>query len=318
MSAFESWGRLPKVNQKIRHFGWSWEKIAPEAGERLLPHGLGRSYGDSCLNDGGTLLSTRTLNNFISFDHASGIVRCEAGVSIEDLLQVCVLHGWFVPVSPGTRFVTLGGAVANDVHGKNHHRAGTFGRHVRAFGLLRSNGECFICSAHSEPDLFAATIGGLGLTGLILWVELQLIPIAGPNIFMESIKFSGLDEFFDISSASDTESEYTVAWLDCVARGNSFARGVFMRGNFAPAELQKHQQPRRKSPLAVPFCSFSSSCSCSPGTKRYLRAKPLYAVVKVGSGFLSTEWSSFLSSTAWSGWTSPSKKLKLAAPAKTG
>lgn len=252
MSSFDSWGRFPKVTQKIRPFSWGWEQLAVGPGETVLPQGLARSYGDSCLNDNGTILSTRNLDHFISFDTESGVVRCEGGVSLDSLLSVCVPRGWFIPVSPGTRFVTLGGAVANDVHGKNHHRAGTFGRHVRSFCLLRSNGERLICSPTSEPQLFSATIAGLGLTGLILWVELQLIKIAGPSIKMESIKFSGLDEFFSISSSSDSESEYTVAWLDCLARGESFARGIFMRGNFAPPEEQAPGSAPLKLPLAVP------------------------------------------------------------------
>lgn len=249
MAKFESWGRYPKVQQNVFHFDWSWQRL-PEGQGTLLPYGLGRSYGDACLNDGGTIVSTRNLDHFISFDTGSGVVRCEAGLSLDSLLSVIVPRGWFVPVTPGTRYVTLGGAVANDVHGKNHHRAGTFGRHVRAFGLLRSNGERLVCSPDSNPELFAATIAGLGLTGLIVWVELQLIRIDSPLIDMHSIKFQGLEEFFAISKESDKDSEYTVAWLDCVSTGSDFARGIFMKGNFSTVPGSAR---RTKLPLVVPI-----------------------------------------------------------------
>ena len=143
-----------------------------------LPVGLGRSYGDSCLNSA-EVICTQQLNRIISFDDQSGILRAESGLNFKDLLNLTLPRGWFLPVSPGTKFVTLGGAVANDVHGKNHHVGGTFGRHVKQFELLRSTGERIICSPNCNTDLFSATIGGLGLTGLMTWVEIQLKPVNG-------------------------------------------------------------------------------------------------------------------------------------------
>lgn len=252
MSAFESWGRFPRASQSIQPFRWPWQGIIRPPGRTLLPYGLGRSYGDSCLNDGGELLSTRELNRFISFDQESGVIRCEAGVSLDALHQATVPRGWFVPVTPGTRFVTLGGAVANDVHGKNHHRAGTLGRHVRSFGLLRSDGQRLVCSPQENQEVFAATIGGLGLTGLIVWVEIQLIRIANPYIDMHSTKFSNLEEFFVLSKESDSDSEYTVAWLDCVASGADFGRGIFMKGNFCGPDAALPTK-RRSLRLRMPF-----------------------------------------------------------------
>ena len=145
-----------------------------------MPYGLGRSYGDSCLNEGGTLLGTRGLSRFIAFDAANGLLQCEAGVSLAQVLQLIVPRGWFLPVTPGTKHVTLGGAVANDIHGKNHHGAGTLGRYVRRLELLRSDGSRRVCSPSQNAALFAATVGGLGLTGLITWVELGLRPIHNP------------------------------------------------------------------------------------------------------------------------------------------
>lgn len=159
-----------------------------------------------------------------------------------------VPRGWFLPVTPGTKFVTLGGAIANDIHGKNHHKAGTFGRHVLSFGLLRSDGVHRTCSLHENQDLFAATVGGLGLTGLITWVELQLAPIKSPYIDSRTTKFRNLEEFFDISAENDKLFDYSVSWVDCTSEGNNLGRGLFMAGNFS------QQTKNKKAPsLALPF-----------------------------------------------------------------
>ncbi|MGH7448375.1 MAG: FAD-binding oxidoreductase, partial [Longimicrobiales bacterium] len=167
--AYESWGRWPRR----RHAGvvtLDWSCAPPDLGAidgPLLAYGLGRSYGDVCLNEGGVLLDTKRMCRIIQFDRESGLLHCDAGLSLSDLLDVVVPHGWFPPVTPGTRHITIGGAIANDVHGKNHHWAGTFGCHVLRLELLRSDGRRLWCSPAENADLFAATIGGLGLTGLI-------------------------------------------------------------------------------------------------------------------------------------------------------
>ena len=140
-------------------------------GSSLLPYGLGRSYGDSCLNAGRDLIDCRRLNRILGFDQSTGMVRCEGGVSLSDLIDLFLPKGWFLPVTPGTRFVTVGGAIANDVHGKNHHRAGSFGAHVRQIGLHRSEDGLVVCNAEDNPNMLRATIGGLGLTGVIAWAE---------------------------------------------------------------------------------------------------------------------------------------------------
>ncbi len=147
----------------------------PETTVLFLPFGNGRSYGDSCLNHNETLVLTRKLNHFISFDPSSGILCCESGLLLSEILRLIIPQGWFLPVTPGTKLVTLGGAIANDVHGKNHHNAGTFGCHVIEFELLRSDKGRLICSPRSNKDLFSATIGGLGLTGIITWAKLRLL-----------------------------------------------------------------------------------------------------------------------------------------------
>lgn len=226
-SQFQSWGRYPRVEQTVVTRDWRDEPLPIVEGS-LLPRGLGRSYGDSCLNEGNTLIATRGMNRLIGFDAATGIVRCESGVTLDELLEHSVPRGWFPPVTPGTRFVTIGGAVANDVHGKNHHACGSFGNFVRELELVRSNGSRRICSAEREPELFAATIGGLGLTGIIDWVEFQMKPIRNRSIDVETIRMGGLDEFFALSSESERDFEYLVAWIDTVG---SPGRGLFMRGN---------------------------------------------------------------------------------------
>src|SRR2546421_5300491 len=254
-----SWGRYPKVkHSQVQSIYWRNElpDIAQLKGT-ALPFAYGRSYGDSCLNEGGISLDVSHLQRFISFDEKTGLLRCEAGISLAEILEVLVPRGRFLPVSPGTKFVSVGGAIANDIHGKNHHRSGTFGCHVTCFELLRSNGERLLCSPNQHSDLFRATIGGLGLTGVILWAEFRLKPIANSFISMERIRYSSLAEFMDISTESDTDFEYTVAWVDCLASGRQLGRGLFMRGNHDRSERYTSKQRREKIAFTVP-CDFPS------------------------------------------------------------
>ncbi|MGI9291808.1 MAG: FAD-binding oxidoreductase [Gammaproteobacteria bacterium] len=260
---YTSWGRYPRIQQQGRELAWRSDSLpqALEGTESILPYGNGRSYGDVCLNRGGTVLGTRSLNRFISFDPEIGVLRCEAGVLLAELLRLSVPAGWFLPVSPGTRYVTVGGAVANDVHGKNHHHAGTFGRYVRAFSLWRSDGGRMLCTPEENTDMFNATIGGLGLTGLISWVELQLRPINGPLLKEESLKFANLDEFFRLSEASDEDFEYTVAWVDCASKGDALGRGLFARANHidkVPDKVVVDNGPSFSVPVEPPFSLINS------------------------------------------------------------
>lgn len=221
--------------------------------EPVLAYGRGRSYGDVCLNDGGILLDTRSLSRFISFDAERGVLHCEAGVTLGEILELAVPRGWFLPVLPGTQFVSIAGAVANDIHGKNHHRAGCFGRFVRSLKLVRSSGERLLCSPQQNAGLFAATIGGLGLTGLILSVEIQLKRVSGPYLEVERIRFEDLDEFFQLTAESDRDYEYTVAWVDSLARRQRLGRGVFIRGNHADRPPSPHPPPPSHRRLGIPF-----------------------------------------------------------------
>jgi FAD/FMN-containing dehydrogenase len=232
MAELQSWGRYPRTRQAVRPVFWRHENPFAGAGP-YLAYGLGRSYGDSCLNDGGTLLATSRLDRFIAFDRKAGLLACEAGVSLEAILALAVPLGWFPPVVPGTKHVTVGGAIANDVHGKNHHRAGTFGCHVEELELLRSSGERVVCSPRERPELFAATVGGLGLTGLILAATIRLRPVTTERVVAESIALRDLAEFLEVSRASDAEHEYTVAWVDCLASGRRLGRGILHRGDHA-------------------------------------------------------------------------------------
>ncbi len=246
MTNYQSWGCYPKASpHHVEPIYWPQDLPNLNSWDRpVLPYGYGRSYGDSCLNNDGVLLSTRTMNRFLGFDRSTGILRCESGVSLQEILRLFVPKGWFLPVTPGTQMVSIGGAIANDVHGKNHHRAGTFGCHVYGVELLRSNGEHVYCSLSQHPEMFRATIGGLGLTGLILWAEIQLKPINGPWICAERIKFRTLEEFFSLSADSEPNFEYTVAWIDCLAPRRQLGRGIFIRGNH-----QNNPSPSRPFPF---------------------------------------------------------------------
>ncbi|MET4676127.1 MULTISPECIES: FAD-binding oxidoreductase [unclassified Luteibacter] len=249
--AGRSWGRYPVTTEKVIALSDRHAPLPPST-LPVLPLGNARSYGDSCLNDGGVLLAARGLDHFIAFDPATGVLTCEAGVLFADILDLVVPQGWFLPVTPGTRFVTVGGAIANDVHGKNHHRAGTFGHHVLAFELLRTDGSRRVCSPTENADWFAATVGGLGLTGVITRATIQLRRIAGPWMSTESHRFESLAGFFDLSQASDRDYEYTVSWIDCAAKGKALGRGLFSRANHAPSRPDQRPAPSSRR-LAMPI-----------------------------------------------------------------
>nr|AYM53433.1 FAD-dependent dehydrogenase [Melittangium lichenicola] len=251
-----SWGRYPRVSGQREHpLTWTGEPLpAPPPGGSLLPRGQGRSYGDACLNADGTLLTTARLDRFLDFDPATGVLRCEAGVTLDAILRLVTGQGWFLPVVPGTRFVSVGGAIANDVHGKNHVRAGTFGRHVRRFELVRSDGSRRVCSLEEHRDWFEASVGGLGLTGLITWAELQLRRVNNPYLLQETVAFSRLEDFLTLARESSRDFEYTVAWVDSLARGRHLGRGLFHRAHHAPPRFDAPPRaPADRAGLAVPF-----------------------------------------------------------------
>ncbi|BAL22919.1 FAD-binding oxidoreductase [Azoarcus sp. KH32C] len=258
-----SWGNYPDFPQTP--FACHWRSELPDQLASLraesgstLPYGMGRSYGDSCLAASDHVLHMRPLDRFISADWSAGILSAEAGVTLEEILAVAIPRGWFLPVTPGTKYVTLGGVIANDVHGKNHHRKGTFGRHVRRFGLLRSDVGRLTCSAVEQPEFFAATIGGLGLTGVIEWAEIQLMRIGASRIRSLTQRFNTLDEFFALSSELDARHEFCVSWIDCSATGSTIGRGIYTAGDFSDEGPLATESPQKRSiPLTPPIPLFN-------------------------------------------------------------
>jgi FAD/FMN-containing dehydrogenase len=243
------WGRVRRARQRVVEVR---DRAAPlPRAASMLPRGLGRSYGDVCLNEGGVLLDTRGLDRFITFDEERGVLRCESGVRIADVIALALPRGWFPAVTPGTQFVTVGGAIANDVHGKNHHRDGSFGHHVEAFELLRSDGSRLTCSATENAGLFRATIGGLGLTGLVTWADLRLTRVPGPWIRQSAARFASLPAFFEASAALERDHRYVVAWLDCATPGR--VRGVIFAGDHEAGERRVRRRAARSVPVEPPF-----------------------------------------------------------------
>ncbi|WP_018168627.1 FAD-binding oxidoreductase [Thioalkalivibrio sp. ALMg9] len=251
-----SWNRIPRVEHAAEVALGRRGRALPDVPRPLLAHGLGRSYGDVCLNPQASLLHTPGLDRFVAFDAATGELTAEAGVSLDALLRFAVPRGWFTPVVPGTRFVTLGGAIANDVHGKNHHQAGSFGDHVRALTLRRSDGQVLEVTPENTPDWFAATVGGLGLTGLIETVTLQLAPIRSAWMRAWSQRFDSLDAFWELNTQSEREWPYTVAWIDCLnpGAGGRVGRGIYSGGRHATTAPRKDawHEHRRSIPLDPP------------------------------------------------------------------
>ena len=246
------WGRYPFVESAL----FRPEKVADFAqilhgtdDSTVLARGLGRSYGDAALNSAGSTILTERVNRMLGFDPQTGILRCEAGVTMKEILETFVPRGWFPNVIPGTKFVTLGGAVAFDVHGKNHHRDGAFSRYLRSIKLLLASGECVQCSRQENSDLFWATVGGMGLTGIITEVELTLKPIQTAYISSHNIKANNLDEAFELFEQYEPQYQYSVAWIDCLAAGKALGRSILMFGNHAPLDSLSPQQ--RANPLEI-------------------------------------------------------------------
>jgi len=246
---FRSWGQYPEsFPHRVISLPWVDASLfvnKPENNSLYLAYGQGRSYGDSCQNNSETLIDTRQLNHIHFFDSEQGVLRCEAGVTLSDILSVIVPYGWFLPVTPGTQYVTVAGAVANDVHGKNHHRVGSFGNHVTQLELYRSNDESFICSPEQNTDLFHSTIGGLGLTGLIKWVEIKLKKVITPYISSKQKPFSCISDFFLLEG--EDNSEYNVAWIDTTSTSSKLGRGIFFSGEHSHQTLSVNKPTKDSS-----------------------------------------------------------------------
>jgi len=199
----------------------------------VIARGLGRSYNNAAQCAGGVVVSTAKLNRIVNLDPATGLATCEAGVSLEQLMVAGLPSGWFVPVSPGTRQVTIGGAIAADVHGKNHHVAGSFARHVTSLQIVLPGGEVRTVTSQSDPDLFWATAGGMGLTGFIVRATVQLTRVATSRVRVDTVRTADIDETMDTLTDHDRRYGYTVAWTDSLARGAHLGRSVITSGDFA-------------------------------------------------------------------------------------
>ncbi len=243
------WGRYPRGVARVyrpEKVGAAVE-IAGRAGSlSRLGRGLGRSYGDAALNSGNEVIVSRRLDRFLNFDPASGALTCEAGVSLADVINVFLPKGWFLPVTPGTRHASVGGVVAADVHGKNHHLEGSFSNHLDWIELALADGSVARCSQRENPDLFWATVGGMGLTGLILAARFRLKPVETAFLRVDCHRSPELDETMRLMVEEDHNYLYSVAWIDCLASGRSLGRSVLMRGN--PCRLDELDSKRRRSP----------------------------------------------------------------------
>jgi FAD/FMN-containing dehydrogenase len=254
--SFTSWGRVLRAPHQVAKPRFPDQLGAlvagfAEAGPGLAV-GLRRSYGESNLNPDGRVIDMTGLDRMIAFDRTTGILRAEAGVSLSQCLQLLVPHGFFLPTTPGTRFVTLGGAVANDVHGKNHHTAGNFGNSITRLKLHRTDGSSHEL-APGDP-LFHATIGGLGLTGVIEWVEFRAVRIPSSTLDAEDKEFEHVSDYFEIAAEKKDQFEHTMAWIDCSTGGAHLGRGVLSSANwYAHGDLKTHrEEPRKRMPVDAP------------------------------------------------------------------
>ncbi|WP_394848651.1 FAD-binding oxidoreductase [Pendulispora brunnea] len=249
-STLSGWGRVPVPGHEQLS-----ENLEAATRGAVLCRGLGRSYGDSSLpaNASDKVVATRLANRILAFDPETGILRAEAGLCLADLNRLFIPRGYFTPVTPGTKFVTVGGMVASDVHGKNHHIEGCFGAHVRSLRMRLASDDIVTCSETENPDLFYATIGGMGLLGHILEVEFKMHRISSPWIWMESERVGDIDEFIAALGHAAPRWPMTVGWIDCLIRGASLGRGILMAGRWATPEEAKAEPPPLPRNKTLPF-----------------------------------------------------------------
>lgn len=233
----------------------------------LISRGLGRSYGDSAVNQSAGVILQTPMNRMLAFDAQAGVLECEAGVSLEEILQVFVPRGFFLPVTPGTKFVTIGGAIAADIHGKNHHVDGSFGQFVLDFQLMLADGSVITCARDQNREAFIATLGGMGLTGAILSARIKLKPIPSAYVTVDYQKATHLDEALELFASGDRDYAYSVAWIDCLAGGDSLGRSILMRANptaaadvagLSPDPFRAHTKRPKSVPFNMPSWSLNS------------------------------------------------------------
>ncbi len=251
-----SWGRYPRITGNSRTFD-NQEELQQELTQldRTIVHAQGRSYGDSALAP--EVLLSKRYNCILDFDPQTGLVHCESGVTLNELISTFLPRGWFLKVTPGTKLISVGGAIASDVHGKNHHVAGCFSQCVREFGLMLPDGKVVRCSKDNNRELFLATCGGMGLTGIIMDVKLELQPVSSAFIDQVTFKARNLSEIFDLFEENESYP-YSVAWIDCLATGASQGRSLLMVGNHAPSGGLRYREKGKKSvPIEMPSCTLN-------------------------------------------------------------
>lgn len=261
MKEVTSWGNYPVVQANFDSFACQkkLEQTLMKKGD-YIAYGNGRSYGDASLGE--NVVSTRQFNKVLSFDKNTGFLRCQSGILFSELIDLFLHRGWFLPVTPGTKLLTVGGAIAADVHGKNHHVKGSFGQHVVAMTIMRNDGSVIRCSASQNSDIYQLTIGGMGLTGIILEVEFYLQKVESAHIYEEKVKCRNLQEIMSCFEQSHNWT-YSVAWIDCLATGKNMGRSIMMRGEhvsrenpliekYAKAPLYLNEGVRLNVPVMLP------------------------------------------------------------------
>lgn len=258
LKKISNWGNYPKVKVEFHEFeDIETLRALLARSKEVIPRGNGRCYGDSALAP--QVISSLRYNKFLSFDDQQGIIRCQAGVLLSEILDVIVPRGWFLGATPGTKLITVGGAIASNVHGKSQHKTGNFSDRVIDLEIMLGDGAIVPCSPDKNADLFWSTCGGMGLTGYILNARLRLIPIETAYIRQESIRARNLDHIMDLFEES-ADWTYVVAWVDCLAKGQQMGRGFLMRGELAglkdlkkAAHIQKPLVLKQARKLNVPF-----------------------------------------------------------------
>ncbi len=258
MRKISDWGNYPVIEAEVGGFDSEGQlRSKLERPGPVIAFGNGRSYGDASLQE--NILLTRRFNKLLSFDETTGSLSCQSGVLLSEILDVFVPRGWFLPVTPGTKLITVGGAIAADVHGKNHHVAGSFGRHIVSMDVMRNEGSVITCSPTENSDFFKITVGGMGLTGIIMNATFRLKKVETAYIREETIRAANLDEIMDCFEAS-SDWTYSVAWIDCLAKGEQLGRSIMMRGEHAtqaelvaPAHKHAPFNPRKGLHLSVPI-----------------------------------------------------------------
>jgi len=248
MKQIANWGNYPVMESDEESFVFADQLTElVKKGQSFIPRGNGRCYGDASLSE--RTISTLKFDKILSFDTEDGIFECQSGITLDQILAVIVPRGWFLPVTPGTKFITIGGALGSDVHGKNHHVEGSISNHIVDMDVVLASNEVITCSPEVNADLFEATCGGMGLTGIISRVKFRLKKIGTSYIRQKQIKAGNLQELVELF---DTYSHYTysVAWIDCLKKGKHFGRSILMLGEHASAE--DISAGRRQDPLALP------------------------------------------------------------------